>query len=451
MAEPNLNVEFSAVTDDKGKFRRLAKLLGLADGDHARGRCEHLWIACTRRGEIDLPMWLVEDVLGEGGAAALVEAELARWAGGRGDSKTRRLRIAGARRHCSWMAAKSEQSSNGGERRAKTASRVGGKFAKNRTSPNQPSDPNSDPDPKEERESSRAIPSTPVDGGQHGSGQPVPRATQQGAATPGHGPSDQAPRARADLDLAAGNVAEPQIGPTHDRADLPPSAGNSPTAVSLEVYDHTSPRALGRLAETAYRRVSDARMAMAAELKLPTPIPFPLITPGSEPRGFNELRQRIREEGAAAPGICDRVLANLIAQAREERSIDWLAEQVFGDKAWPKAKDWTPGAAARRRGPARGDPLPPAPPKPRAERPKPDLVLSDEDRAARDELAARLLRGNPDEVAADEFANGRVPAHLATAKLVRMFGAGGERAPPAPVDRDTDAETDEDTDDKETA
>lgn len=150
MAEPNLNVEFSAVTDDKGKFRRLAKLLGLADGDHARGKCEHLWIACTRRGETDLPMWLVEDVLGEGGAAALVEAELARWASGRGDSKTRRLRIAGARRHCTWMSSKSEQSSNGGKSRASKASRVGGKFVKNLTSPNQRSDPSSDPIPEDQ-------------------------------------------------------------------------------------------------------------------------------------------------------------------------------------------------------------------------------------------------------------------------------------------------------------
>lgn len=123
----HLNVEFSAVTDEEGKFGRLAKLLGLADADHARGKCEHLWLACTRRGEHELPQWLVEQVLGEAGPEALVDSELAGWAGGRGDSKTRRLRIGGAAKHCLWLtadeAAKQEQRRKGGKTRADKASR----------------------------------------------------------------------------------------------------------------------------------------------------------------------------------------------------------------------------------------------------------------------------------------------------------------------------------------
>ena len=75
----HLNVEFSAVNDEEGKFGRLATLLGLADADHALGRCTHLWLACTRRGEAELPQWLVEQLLGERGPEALVEAELASW------------------------------------------------------------------------------------------------------------------------------------------------------------------------------------------------------------------------------------------------------------------------------------------------------------------------------------------------------------------------------------
>lgn len=51
-----------------------------------------------------------------------------------------------------------------------------------------------------------------------------PANTQQGAATPGHGTSDQAALDRADLDQAAGNVAEPQIDPTAHRVDHPPSS-----------------------------------------------------------------------------------------------------------------------------------------------------------------------------------------------------------------------------------
>lgn len=145
MAQPNLNVEFAAVSDVKGKFSHLAKLLGLADADHARGKCEHLWMACTTRGETDLPRWLVEQHLGERGPEALVEAELAKWGGGRGDSKTRRLRISGARKHCTWMASNQEQSSKAGKVNAKTANRVMGKFAPKPTIRNHPSDP--DPDP----------------------------------------------------------------------------------------------------------------------------------------------------------------------------------------------------------------------------------------------------------------------------------------------------------------
>lgn len=57
-------------------------------------------------------------------------------------------------------------------------------------------------------------PLIPGDGGQLGSGQPGPRATQQGAATPDHGES-----------LAVGNVAEPQFGPTPDRTEHPPFHG----------------------------------------------------------------------------------------------------------------------------------------------------------------------------------------------------------------------------------
>ena len=130
----HLNVEFSAVADEEGKFGRLAKLLGLADADHARGKCEHLWVACTRRGESDLPQWLVEQVLGEHGPGALKESGLASWAGGRGDSKTRRMRIGGAQKHCLWMVgdqeAKTEQRRKGGKTRADEASRqLDGKFA----------------------------------------------------------------------------------------------------------------------------------------------------------------------------------------------------------------------------------------------------------------------------------------------------------------------------------
>jgi hypothetical protein len=204
---------------------------------------------------------------------------------------------------------------------------------------------------------------------------------------------------------------------------IPPSPAPTPVG-----YDPVrDPMAIGRLAEATYRRVSDALIRVSAELKLPAPLPFPAINPGSSER-TRDARDRVREEGADAPAVCDRVVANLIAQAREERSVEWLAEKAFTPGGWRTARAWMPGAAARRRGPARGDPLPPAPPPKRPEPPPPDPVLSPEDRAELLALADRLV-ANPDAAAAAELARGRSPAHIATAELVRRFGEG-----PAPPD-----------------
>lgn len=62
------------------------------------------------------------------------------------------------------------------------------------------------------------------DGGQPRSRQTHgPHATQQGAATPDHGATVQGAA------QAAGNVAEPQIGPTPDRSDRPPSSSFIPS------------------------------------------------------------------------------------------------------------------------------------------------------------------------------------------------------------------------------
>jgi hypothetical protein len=195
-----------------------------------------------------------------------------------------------------------------------------------------------------------------------------------------------------------------------------------PENVIPPAFDPADPRAIGRLAEAFYRRISDARIAIAVELKLPEPLPFPAITPGTNRRGFADLRDRIREEGALAPAACERVIANLITQARAKKSIDWLGERAFGDKAWPNARDGI-DPSARPPVPRRGDPLPPAPPPKRPDPPPPDPVLSPEDRAAIAELAARV-GANPE---------------AAAAELVKRFGdarAGPEIA--APTDHDPD-------------
>lgn len=372
----HLNVEFSAVTDEEGKFGRLAKLLGLADADHALGRCTHLWLACTRRGEAELPQWLVEQVLGDAGPDALVEAELATWAGGRGDSKTRRLRIGGAAKHCLWMvsdqAAKHEQSSKGGKTRAATASRAGGRFTSvspaEQPAQTSPSEISSATDLEDQKLSPACDPAVPVPHQQH-----VPRSTTSDGGNPGIGESGARANSSAGgghvrqgataqgADMGAGNVAEPQTIPTAARDGSPPPDGHSqppPTVQDLRMvpdepgeYDPGDPRARGRLAERIYLAVSDARIAVAAELGLPAQLPFPPIAPSTSAGSFRDLRDRVREEGANAPVVCWRIVANLQAQAREDKSLEWLGEKAFREGSWRSAREWLPAAHRPRAGP----------------------------------------------------------------------------------------------------
>jgi hypothetical protein len=205
--------------------------------------------------------------------------------------------------------------------------------------------------------SARAIPSTPV---------PTPEPAPSRAPAPIVPAVSPPSQSREDIARTQG-AGRPSV----TRAEIVESVAGP--------YSPDDPRARGRLAEATYRRVSDALVAVAGELKLPAPLPFPAITPGSHPQSLRELQDRVREEGAAAPLVCDRVVANLIAQAREERSVEWLAEKTFSARPWAAARQWMPGAAARRRGPAKGDPLPPAPAPKRAAS-TPALVIPPDER-----------------------------------------------------------------------
>jgi hypothetical protein len=157
-------------------------------------------------------------------------------------------------------------------------------------------------------------------------------------------PADSPPRTSVDPRSQIPDPAE----------DLPPARDPAvPAPEPARTYDPNNPRDVGRLAEATYARVSDARIEVAADLGLPEPLPFPPVTPATHSRGFVELKSRIREEGAGAPAACDRVVANLIAQARAKRSLDWLSQRAFGDKAWPNARDGIdPSARAGPRGSA---------------------------------------------------------------------------------------------------
>jgi hypothetical protein len=99
---------------------------------------------------------------------------------------------------------------------------------------------------------------------------------------------------------------------------------------------------LGKLADSTWRRLSEARVALAAELGLKGIHPLTPITPGSYPRAYRDLRERIREEGMDAPQVCARVLESLIADARKNRSVEWVGEKATTEGAWRTAKERVP-------------------------------------------------------------------------------------------------------------
>ena len=131
-----------------------------------------------------------------------------------------------------------------------------------------------------------------------------------------------------------------------------------PSTPSVAAYDADSPADRGALAERTYWRVSEARVEMAVELGLPEQLPFQPITPSSRPQAFSELLDRVREEGPGAPRACDRVVENLISQARHTREIEWLSQKAFSSGAWRTAREGDVPASrkAARAGPRAHDP-----------------------------------------------------------------------------------------------
>lgn len=72
----NVNVDEFAFHDHR--FETLAKLLDLADADHARGKVERLWLQCTREGRFTLAEHEILAVLGHSGVIAIISARLGR-------------------------------------------------------------------------------------------------------------------------------------------------------------------------------------------------------------------------------------------------------------------------------------------------------------------------------------------------------------------------------------
>jgi hypothetical protein len=159
----------------------------------------------------------------------------------------------------------------------------------------------------------------------------------------------------------ADKPAADQPTPASSLLPLPSSQDqNSPAAGAIAPSADYNPDSTAdrlRLAEATYTRIADARAALIAELGLRNEVPMPAARIGtpSEPSGIRELRARIRDEGAVAPQACDRVVATLVADAREERSVVWLSDKAFTEAAWREARNGG-GGKRKRAGPKRGAP-----------------------------------------------------------------------------------------------
>lgn len=101
----SVRIEGEALAD--GRYDRLARVAGLADADHARGKMVRLWHQCTIEKRYVLPETDVETVLGVSGVDALVEANL-------GERVSGGVRIRGTKGRIEWLEKLRKNGSKGG-------------------------------------------------------------------------------------------------------------------------------------------------------------------------------------------------------------------------------------------------------------------------------------------------------------------------------------------------
>jgi uncharacterized phage protein (TIGR02220 family) len=153
---PRVNLDSSVFTDPR--FAYLARKLGLADGAADLGvmAMARVWLQCTERGSHSLPGWMIDELLGKGAAAKVVDAELA-------EPVTESLlnkrstfvgevltlgefRLRGTFNRIEWLERNRRNAAEGGKRRNADASRgAGGRYQPDGSSTNQPSGTESPP------------------------------------------------------------------------------------------------------------------------------------------------------------------------------------------------------------------------------------------------------------------------------------------------------------------
>lgn len=180
-------------------------------------------------------------------------------------------------------------------------------------------------------------------------------ATRKGSGQLGGIKSGESRRKKAKVDTKV-TFAKPEgrANPTPTPTPVP-AVVLSGDAPAPKAWDPNEAGARGRLAEQTWKRLSEIRVAVARELGIAGVEPLTVITPGTEVRGFRDLRERIREEGTDAPRVCARVLESITARARESRSVEWVSEKATTEGAWRTAKERIPKWIDAQRAPSTSD------------------------------------------------------------------------------------------------
>jgi hypothetical protein len=105
-----VRIEGCAFADER--FVTLARLAGLADADHARGKMARLWRQCTDHHTEILPIEIIESVLGSNACDVLVKSGL-------GEQTDHGFRIRGTSGRIEWLEKARRNGKKGGKARAK--------------------------------------------------------------------------------------------------------------------------------------------------------------------------------------------------------------------------------------------------------------------------------------------------------------------------------------------
>ncbi len=278
---------------DDLRFATLARVLGLADADHALIKVARLWSWQAEHYTPDAPTYVVDadtidSALERSGAAeAMVRAKLA-------ESVPEGYRIRGARGRIEWLWQRRQSAKAGGEATKRK---------------------------KEHKEEPGGL--------------PVGQALGQPLAEPNVSPLVPA-------------LVIPEEDPL-PRA-IPPSAEHvrqpTPSPEAPKIADELELRRAAKA--MLWREYGDLRQAIASELKLEI---RPLPTIGDP--GERALADRLVSAG---PGGIPAVIADarhamavVAAEARRDRSVQWLTGMLFEGRSWQRALGMSVGDAKRQR------------------------------------------------------------------------------------------------------